>query len=79
MGKTTLARDLFVSEFLANAGYTLPKNVADAVLARAARLSPRCRRLLEAIAVAQPQADVWLVDCPGGPATVQLTECIDSG
>jgi hypothetical protein len=79
VAKTTLARELFVSELLASAGYTLPENVADAVLARAARLSPRCRRLLEAIAVAEPQADLCLVDRPGGPATVQLTECIESG
>ena len=77
--RRTGGNPFFVSELLASAGYTLPENVADAVLARAARLSPRCRRLLEAIAVAGPHADLWLVDRLGGPATEQLAECIESG
>jgi DNA-binding CsgD family transcriptional regulator/tetratricopeptide (TPR) repeat protein len=77
--RRTGGNPFFVTELLASTGYTLPENVADAVLARAARLSPPCRRLLEAIAVAGPHADLWLVDRLGGQATEQLAECMESG
>ncbi len=52
----------FVTEALAAAGEEIPATVRDAVLGRAARLSPGARRLLDAIAVAGKQAELWLLD-----------------
>ncbi|HEU4978679.1 MAG TPA: AAA family ATPase [Solirubrobacteraceae bacterium] len=69
----------YVTELLAGEGETLPDSVADAVLARAARLSPGGRRLLEAIAVAGPRAELWLLDRLAGRADEQLAECLESG
>ena len=59
--RRTGGNPFFVTELLAGMGQTLPDSVADAVLARAARLSPSARQLLEAIAVAGPQAELWLL------------------
>ena len=42
-------------------GQGIPATVRDAVLGRAARLSPEARMLLDAIAVAGSQAELWLL------------------
>ncbi len=52
----------FVTEVLAGGEAELPETVSDAVLARAARLRPSARGLLEAVAVAGPEAELWLLD-----------------
>ena len=48
---TTSGNPFFVTEILAVSGQGMPANVRDAVLARAARLSPSARAVLEAAAV----------------------------
>ena len=53
----------FVTEVLA-AGEVIPETVRDAVLARAARLTPAARALLDAVAIAPPQAELSLLDGP---------------
>jgi DNA-binding CsgD family transcriptional regulator/tetratricopeptide (TPR) repeat protein len=53
--------------------------VRDAVLARAARLSPRGRALLEAVAVVPPQAELWLLDALAPGESEQLDECVARG
>ena len=40
----------------------IPETVADAVLARAARLDPPTREALEAVAVLGPSAELWVLD-----------------
>ena len=60
--RRTGGNPFFVTELLAGVGETVPDSVADAVLARAARLSPSARQLLEAIAVTGPRAELWLLD-----------------
>ena len=69
----------FVTEVLAGEGEQIPATVRDAVLARAARLSPEGQRVLEAVAVVPPQAELRLLDALAGDDVVQLEECLSSG
>jgi DNA-binding CsgD family transcriptional regulator len=77
--RRTGGNPFFVNELLASEGETLPDSVADAVLARAARLSPSARQLLETIAVAGPQAELWLLERLRDHPEQQLSECLESG
>jgi DNA-binding CsgD family transcriptional regulator/tetratricopeptide (TPR) repeat protein len=49
------------------------------VLARAARLGPEAKRVLEAVAVVPPQADFWLLEALVGDEVRCLDECLSSG
>jgi DNA-binding CsgD family transcriptional regulator/tetratricopeptide (TPR) repeat protein len=69
----------FVTEALAGGGEAVPPTVRDAVLARAARLPTRPRALLEAVAVATPQAELWLLDRLAGDSVDELEACLASG
>ena len=66
--RKTAGNPFFVVEALAAAAEEIPDTVRDAVLARAARLSPPRRRLLEAVAVVPPQAELWLLEALAGDA-----------
>jgi DNA-binding CsgD family transcriptional regulator len=77
--RRTGGNPFFVTELLAGVGETVPASVADAVLARAARLSPSARQLLEAIAVTGPRAELWLLDRLAGQPEPDLTEGLGSG
>jgi DNA-binding CsgD family transcriptional regulator/tetratricopeptide (TPR) repeat protein len=68
----------FVSEVLA-AGEEIPETVRDAVLARAARLTPAARALLDAVAIAPPQAELSLLEESSPDALPALDECLSSG
>src|SRR6185312_16477535 len=52
----TEGNPFYVTEVLAAGGEQIPPTVRDAVLARAARLEPGARELLEVVAVVPPQA-----------------------
>lgn len=69
----------FVTELLAGSDSVLPASVSDAVLARAGRLSPPARRLLETIAIVGSQAELWLLERLIGAVAERLTECIENG
>jgi DNA-binding CsgD family transcriptional regulator/tetratricopeptide (TPR) repeat protein len=69
----------FVTEILAAGGNRIPSNVRDAVLARAARLGPDARRLLDVVAVVPPDAEVWLLEALAEPELAHLDECVASG
>jgi DNA-binding CsgD family transcriptional regulator/tetratricopeptide (TPR) repeat protein len=69
----------FVIEALAAADEEIPATVRDAVLGRTARLSSGARRLLDAIAVAGKQAELWLLDVLASDCSEYLEECIASG
>lgn len=69
----------FVTEVLAGGEAELPETVSDAVLARAARLGESARGLLEAISVAGPAAELWLLDRLVAGAREQLEQCVSSG
>jgi predicted ATPase len=69
----------FATEALAAGEAELPHTVRDAVLARAARLSPSAATLLEAVAVAPPNVELWLLEALAGDSVEQLDECLTSG
>ena len=77
--RRTAGNAFFVTETLAAGTRCVPSTVRDAVLARAARLSPGARVLLDAVAILRQRAEQSLLealtDCPAGC----LEECIDSG
>src|SRR5215216_2461265 len=77
--RKTAGNPFFVVEALATKGEGIPDTVRDAVLARAARLSPEGGRLLEAVAVVPPQAKLWLLEALAGDAADGLDECLASG
>ncbi len=70
---------LFVTEVLASGIGQVPLSVSDAVLARAAKLSPVARRVLDVVSVAPGQAERWLVAELVGPNDEQLAECQQHG
>ena len=76
--RTTGGNPFFVTEALAAPG-PIPQTVRDAVLARAARLSPPARALLEAVAVVPRQVELWLLEAMASENIDQLDECLASG
>ncbi len=77
--RTTGGNPFFVTEVLAASEERIPPTVRDAVLARAARLSPAARELLEAIAVAPKKTETWLLEELAADAADTLEECLGSG
>lgn len=78
--RTTAGNPFFVTELLAAGGRgTIPETVRDAVLARAARLSEPARELVEAVAIVQPRAELWLLEKLAGNDLGPLDECLASG
>ena len=77
-GKTA-GNPFFVVEALAAGADVIPDTVRDAVFACAARLGPSARRLLEAVAVVPPQAELWLLEAIAPDELGALDECLASG
>jgi tetratricopeptide (TPR) repeat protein len=77
--RKTAGNPFFVVEALAAQADEIPDTVRDAIFARAARLSPPAKRLLEAVAVVPPQAELWLLEALAGEAIDGLEECLNSG
>jgi DNA-binding CsgD family transcriptional regulator len=77
-GKTR-GNPFFVTEVLGASDLGVPPTVRDAVLARAARLSPDARELLEAVAIAPSQTELWLLDTLIEDAGGRLEECVAGG
>ncbi|HEX4760832.1 MAG TPA: AAA family ATPase [Thermoleophilaceae bacterium] len=75
----TAGNPFFVVEVLASGQDELPRTVRDAVLARAARLSPAARTLLEAVAIVPPQAELSLLRALTAGSAGALEECLTSG
>ena len=69
----------FVTEALASKGAGVPSTVRDAVLARAARLSPSARTVLEAAAVIGLRVEPWLLTKIVGAEFANVEECIAGG
>jgi DNA-binding CsgD family transcriptional regulator/tetratricopeptide (TPR) repeat protein len=77
--RKTSGNPFFVVEALAAQAEEIPDTVRDAVFARAARLSPRAKLLLEAVAVVPLQAELWLLEAIAGDVIDSLDECLTSG
>ena len=75
----TSGNPFFVTEVLAAGHGEIPSTVRDAVLARAASLSPTARKLLDAIAVAPPSAPLATLGAIAGDAIEFVEECIRCG
>ena len=75
----TAGNPFFVTEALAAGDLAMPDNVRDVVLARAARLSDPARRLLDAVAVAPPRAELWLLEEIAEAEVGELESCLASG
>jgi DNA-binding CsgD family transcriptional regulator len=69
----------FVTEALAAGDEVIPPTVRDAVLARAARLSPPARTLLEAVAIVPPRVELSLLEALAVDVLGGLDDCLASG
>ncbi len=76
--RSTGGNPFFVSEVLAAGTKEIPATIREAVLARAARLSPAARTLLEALTVAPAAAGLGVLEAIAGDLEC-LEECIGSG
>jgi DNA-binding CsgD family transcriptional regulator len=77
--RLTNGNPFFVTEVLASGNGAIPPTVRDAVLARAARLSDSARALLDAVAIAPPRVELWLLEELVGENVGALEECLASG
>jgi DNA-binding CsgD family transcriptional regulator/tetratricopeptide (TPR) repeat protein len=77
--ETTGGNPFFVTEVLAAGHEAIPPTVVDAVLARAARLSPPARQVLDAAAVVAPPVETWLLVEAAGVPPAQVDECVAAG
>ncbi|MFN8218384.1 MAG: AAA family ATPase [Solirubrobacterales bacterium] len=75
----TSGNPFFVSEVLASPEAGIPDTVRDAVLARAARLDPPTRKLLEAAAVSPTDTPLWLLEGLAPEEWDHLEEGLGSG
>jgi len=78
----TAGNPFFITEVLAATVKTthgVPATVQDAVLARAGRLSPSARAVLDAAAVAGPRAEAWLLRELTAAESGSIDECLATG
>ena len=68
----------FVTEVVAAGAHRIPETVRDAVLARAARLAPINRTVLDALSVVPQRAELWLLEAMVDD-TAGLEDCLTSG
>jgi len=77
--QVTGGNPFFVMEALESRAPGVPVTVRDAVLSRAARLSPAARAVLELVSVVPARTEVWLLDDAIGPDGGALDECVGAG
>jgi DNA-binding CsgD family transcriptional regulator/tetratricopeptide (TPR) repeat protein len=70
---------LFVTEVLAADSASVPATVRDAVLARAARLSPAARHTAELVSVVPGKTESWLLEKTVGPGEAGIEGCLNIG
>jgi DNA-binding CsgD family transcriptional regulator/tetratricopeptide (TPR) repeat protein len=77
--RRTGGNPFFVSEILAAQGGETPETARDAVLARAARLDPETRELVEAASILQPAAEIWMLEELAPERVARLDRALGSG
>jgi DNA-binding CsgD family transcriptional regulator len=77
--RLTGGNPFFLTEALAAEGESVPATVGDAVLARAARLSPEARKILDVAAVIGSSIDLDLFLRVAGPVLDEVDACIARG
>ncbi|WP_239159817.1 ATP-binding protein [Virgisporangium ochraceum] len=77
--RITAGNPFFVTEVLATRDGDIPRTVRDAVMARTARLSATATTVIEAVSIALPHAELWLLDALVPDAADGLERCLDSG
>jgi tetratricopeptide (TPR) repeat protein len=77
--RKTGGNPFFATEAIAAGESELPQTVREAVLARAARLSPAAETLLGAVAIAPPSVEPWLLERLAGDDLAAIDECLASG
>jgi DNA-binding CsgD family transcriptional regulator len=77
--RRTAGNPFYVTEVLAAGCAAVPDSVRDAVLSRAARIGERARDLLDAVAIAPPRAELWLLEALAGGDLGDLEACLASG
>lgn len=77
--RSTDGNPFFVTEVLASGTQVLPRSVRDAVLARAGRLSPAGRRVLDAAAVVGAPGEIGVLIEVSGQDPTALDECVAGG
>jgi DNA-binding CsgD family transcriptional regulator len=77
--RLTAGNPFFLTEVLATDGEAVPASVEDAILARAARLSPEARAFLDVAAVIASTIYPDLMLAVAGPVLDQADECIARG
>jgi DNA-binding CsgD family transcriptional regulator/tetratricopeptide (TPR) repeat protein len=77
--QTTGGNPFFVTEVLAAPRRQVPPTVRDAVLARAARLSPEARGALDAAAVVPDRVELMLLEAVAGADAAAIDECLRAG
>jgi ATP/maltotriose-dependent transcriptional regulator MalT len=70
---------LFVTEVLASGVNAVPLSVGDAVVARARKLTPEARAVLDLVSVAPGEIERWPVNKIVSPTEAQLAECARQG
>jgi DNA-binding CsgD family transcriptional regulator/tetratricopeptide (TPR) repeat protein len=75
----TAGNPFFVTEVLESGAPAVPATIRDAVLARAARLSPSARELVDAVAVVPQRIELWLLGAIARSSLDSLDECLGSG
>jgi DNA-binding CsgD family transcriptional regulator len=75
----TSGNPFFAGEVIAAGGEEMPATVRDAVLARAARLPPDVRLVLDAAAVATAPRETWLLAEVVGSSPELLDACVEAG
>ncbi|HEX4984396.1 MAG TPA: AAA family ATPase, partial [Ilumatobacteraceae bacterium] len=69
----------YVTEALAEPGSAVPTTVRLAVLARASRLTPSARAVVDAMSVIPGRAEAWLLDAMCRPASGDIDSCVSRG
>lgn len=77
--RTTTGNPFYVSEVLAGGGGEIPPTVRDAVFARVARLCTSATAIVEAVSIAPPHVEPWLLEAMCGDSVGAADECLTSG